>query len=114
VQARVDDALGDLGIVAEAKNQARVHLWYPEYFGHPYPQLHCAADGIDRFLIPATCVGLRPREAGWDLYAPNGLPLLYEGVLTPNPLTAHRTLFEAKARSYRARWQWLTVEPGNE
>lgn len=113
VQARVDEVLGDLGVVVEAKNQARVHLWYPEHFGHPYPQLRSAREGIDRFLIPATCVGLRPDQAGWEIYAPHGLPLLYEGMLAPNPLTDYRTLFEEKARSYRARWPWLRVEPGN-
>lgn len=109
VQARVDGVLADLGIVAEAKNQARVHLWYRGHFGHDYPRLHAAREGIDRFLIPSTCVGLRPAGAGWELYAPHGLPLLYEGVLAPNPLTDHRSLFEAKARSYRSRWPWLRV-----
>jgi len=113
VQARVDAVLGDLGVVVEAKNQARVHLWYSSYFGHPYPQLYSAKDGIDRFLVPATCVGLRPGKTGWELYVPNGLALLYEGILTPNPLTDHRALFEEKARSYRARWPWLQIEPGN-
>lgn len=109
VQARVDGVLGDLGIVVEAKNQARVHLWYRDHFGHDYPRLRSAREGIDRFLVPATCVGLRPHDTGWDLYAPHGLPLLYEGVLAPNPLTDHRALFEAKARSYRSRWPWLRV-----
>jgi hypothetical protein len=109
VQARVDGVLADLGIEVEAKNQARVHLWYRDHFGHDYPQLRSACEGIDRFLVPATCVGLRPEGEGWSLYAPNGLPLLYEGVLTPNPLTDHRKLFEAKAQSYRARWPWLRV-----
>lgn len=109
VQARVQDVLGDLGVEVEAKNQARVHLWYADHFGHPYPRLESATDGIDRFLVPATCVGLRPGTAGWELYAPNGLDLLYEGILAPNPLTDHRPLFEQKARSYRARWPWLQV-----
>jgi uncharacterized protein len=113
VQSRVDGVLGDLGVIAEAKNQARVHLWYPEHFGFPYPQLRSAKEGIDRFLIPATCVGLRPGQAGWEVYAPNGLPLLYDGVLAPNPLTNHRVLFEDKARSYRARWPWLRVQRGS-
>lgn len=106
VQARVDEVLGDLGVTVEASNQARVHLWYESYFGHPYEPLGSARDGIDRFLVPATCVGVRPGE----LYAPNGLALLYEGVLTMNPLVPHRELFVAKAASYRARWPWLQVQ----
>lgn len=105
VQARVDAVLGDLGVTVEACNQARVHLWYPAHFGHPYDRLACAQDGIDRFLVPATCVGVRPGE----VYAPNGLADLYRGVLAMNPLTPHRALFERKASSYRARWPRLTV-----
>ena len=110
IQATVDELLVDLGVKVEAKNQARVHLWYRDWFGHDYPQLSSAREGIARFLIPATCVGLRPVATGWDLYAPNGLSLLYEGILSPNPLTDHRALFEAKAQSYRSRWAWLRYE----
>jgi len=109
VQAGVDDALGDLGVVVEAKNQARVHLWYEEHFGYPYPQLRSAREGIDRFLIPATCIGLRRHGPTWDIYAPHGLPLMYDGLLAPNPLNNHRPLFEEKARSYQERWPWLRV-----
>jgi hypothetical protein len=105
VQAHVDQVVGDLGITIEASNQARVHLWYASYFGQPYDSLGSARDGIDRFLVPATCVGVRPGE----LYAPNGLGLLYDGVLTMNPLIPHADLFECKVASYRARWPWLRV-----
>ena len=109
VQARVAAALAPLGIEVEAKNQARVHEWYEAHFGFPYPRLASACEGIDRFLVPATCVGLRPSRVGWELYAPNGLDDLYAGVLSPNPLTDHRPLFRAKAQAYRARWPWLSI-----
>lgn len=112
VQARVDSVLADLvdlGVSLEAKNQARVHLWYPDYFGHAYPRLHSARDGIARFLVLGTCVGIRPQGAGWEVEAPYGLDLLDEGLLTPNPLTDHRVLFTAKADAYRARWPWLRI-----
>jgi hypothetical protein len=110
VQARAEQVLAGLGIAVETKNQARVHLWYEDWFGHPYPKLHSATEGIDRFLVPATCVGLRPRGGGWEVYAPHGLALLYEGRLAPNPLTPHAALFAEKAHSYRSRWPWLRVE----
>ncbi len=120
VQQRVNTVLADLGITAEAKNQARVHLWYPEHFGFDYPQLHGSRDGIARFLVPGTCVGMRPRGDGdgdgegasFEVHAPYGLAMLYEGLLTMNPLTPHRELFEAKVKSYRGRWGWLRVEDG--
>ncbi len=46
---------------------------------------------------------INPRE----VYAPNGFDLLYEGVLSMNPLTPHRVLYEQKAASYQRRWPWL-------
>lgn len=106
VQARVDEVLGDLGITIEAINQARVHLWYEQDYGYPYEALSCSRDGIERFLVPSTCVGVRPGE----ICAPYGLELLYDGVLAMNPLVPHRDLFEAKAASYQRRWPWLTIE----
>jgi hypothetical protein len=107
VQERVDEVLGDLGIAIEASNQARVHLWYESYFGQPYGQLRSAREGIDRFLVLATCVGVRPGE----MYVPRGLALLYDGVLSMNPLIPHRLLFDRKVRSYLKRWPWLQVQP---
>jgi uncharacterized protein len=105
VQAKVDGVLGDLGVRVEASNQARVHLWYESYFGHPCPALRDSRDGIDRFLVPCTCVGVQPGE----LYAPNGLAMLYDGDLTMNPLTPYRSLFDKKAASYQRRWPWLRI-----
>ena len=105
VQRRVDDLFGDLGVVVEASNQARVHLWYEGHFGRAYPKLCSSKDGINRFLVPSTCVGVNPHE----VYAPYGLEQLYEGILSMNPLTPYRELFAAKAESYRQRWPWLKI-----
>lgn len=105
-QARQQEAqtlFADLNITLEVCNQARVHQWYEAYFGHPYPQLRSSQDGIDRFLVTATCVGINPRA----VYAPNGLAPLYAGVLAMNPLTPHRALYAQKAASYQQRWPWL-------
>jgi hypothetical protein len=105
VQRHVEGVLADLGITVEVANQARVHCWYEEHFAYPYSPLSSAKEGIDRFLIPATCVGINARE----VYAPNGLQLLYEGALTMNPLTPHERLFAQKAASYQQRWPWLRI-----
>ncbi|WP_082938563.1 nucleotidyltransferase family protein [Mitsuaria sp. 7] len=106
VQARADELLGDLGITIEVANQARVHLWYEEDFGEPYEPLRSSRAGIERFLVPSTCVGVRPGE----VYAPYGLAGLYQGLLAMNPLVPHRKLFERKAASYQRRWPWLTIQ----
>jgi len=45
-----------------------------ERFGGDYPKLQSARDGIDRYLIAGTCMGL-DIETG-EVYAPNGRPTL--------------------------------------
>jgi hypothetical protein len=109
VQARVDDCFSDLGIAIEIKNQARVHIWYPSYFERPYAPLYSSREGIERFLVRCTCVGVRPTGPELQLYAPYGLDHLYEGVLMPNALCDHPTLFHDKAQSYKSRWDWLEI-----
>ena len=106
---RVREATADLPAEIEVKNQARVHLWYPARFGHAYPALRSATDGIDRYLVACTCIGID--LASGALHAPDGLGDLHRGVLRPNPLMPAPDLFAAKAASYRARWPWLAVAP---
>lgn len=112
VQARVTDLFADLPIIVEAKNQARVHLWYEQWFGHPYSALRSSRHGIERFLVPCTCVGLQPgaKDESPVLHAPYGLEELYAGILRPNPQCPHLPLFQAKAQSYRGRWHWLVIQ----
>jgi hypothetical protein len=106
-QSHVESALGDLGVKVEVANQARVHTWYMEHFGEPYSALAAVEEGIDRFLVLETCVGIRPGE----VYSPHGLDGVYAGTLTPNPLAPYPALFARKVESYRERWDWLRVQP---
>jgi hypothetical protein len=108
-QARAESVINDLGVTVEVANQARVHLWYPNYFGYPYSALASAEEGIGRFLVRETCVAVRPQEC----YAPYGVSGLYAGTLTPNSVTPYPALFEKKVASYKARWKWLRVERSN-
>ncbi|MEZ2296089.1 nucleotidyltransferase family protein [Variovorax sp. RCC_210] len=104
---RVHDAVADLGVTVEVKNQARVHLWYEARFKSHYPRLRSARDGIDRYLIACTRVGIA--LADQTLHAPDGLDDLAAGVLRMNPLLPMRELFLKKAGDYQARWPWLQV-----
>ena len=109
---RVQRDFRDLGAQVELKNQARVHLWYGERFGPGYPQLRNSRDGIDRFLSACTRVGVRANAPNdLELYAPDGLDDLYNGILRPNPLNDRPDLFLAKAESYKERWPWLEIRP---
>jgi hypothetical protein len=97
-----------LGARIEVRNQARVHLWYSQKHGTPYPALTRATDGIDRFLTRCTQVGIQRHDNGSiDVYAPAGLDDLATMIVRPN-LTAN---FSAGAyRIKTARWQALWPE----
>lgn len=97
----------DLGVRVEVRNQARVHLWFPQRCGLHRPALRSAREGIDQFLVACTCVGI---TAGQALYAPDGLDDLAAGRLRLNPRNHTPALYAAKVRDYRRRWPWLTDE----
>jgi hypothetical protein len=104
---RVRSLLGDLKANVEVKNQARVHLWYQQRFNADCPELTSSRDGIDRYLVACTCIGIE--VATGDLYAPYGLRDLHNGVLRINPFNRQPSLFRRKAESYRLRWPWLRI-----
>jgi len=105
---RVREAVADLGAAVEVRNQARVHLWYGQRFHAPYPRLACTREGIDRYLIACSRVGLDLSDG--SVYAPDGLADLAAGRLRMNPLHPLPALFLEKAAAYRSRWPWLTIE----
>ena len=82
---RLHGALGNLDAKVEARNQARVHLWYGEKHGLPYPPLRCSTEGIDRFLTRNTQIGIRRTRDGYDVYAPDGFDDAAGLIVRPNP-----------------------------
>ena len=111
---RLEQRLLALQIRIEIRNQARVHLWYPQRHGRPYPPLISAAASIDRFLTTNTQVGLRRTAQGCQLYAPRGLHDAVGLVVRPNA-TANFSAsnYEAKASRWKAMWPEITVEPAD-
>src|SRR6202040_802537 len=102
--------LAHFGVTIEARNQARVHLWYPEKHGLPYPALHSSTQGIDRFLTRNTQVGIRRTRDGHDVYAPNGLDDIANMIVRPNPgPNFSAAAYEAKTTRWKMKWPEITV-----
>lgn len=115
---RVTAAVRDPTIEVEVRNQARVHLWYPERFGKTIPPYTSSPDAISSFAAFACSVGVRWAEAGpgsgfdaLEVTAPFGLQDTVDMVLRPNHRLAPREVYEAKAAAYIERWPQLRVEP---
>ncbi len=107
---QVQGRLAKFGAKVEVRNQARVHLWYPEKHGLPYPALQSSTDGIDRFLTKNTQIGIRRTQDSYDVYAPDGFDDVAGMVVRPN----HGPNFSAanydkKAARWKALWPEITV-----
>ena len=97
--------------LVEARNQARVHLWFEGRFGEPYEPLASTAQALERFVSPTFAVGARLEADGsMTLRAPFGLDDLLAMRLRRNRLRPPGGGFERAAASARARWPEIEVE----
>lgn len=112
VIGRARSAFADVSAEIEVRNQARVHLWYSEKFGVPYPPLSRATDGIDRFLMHNAQVGIRANNGALEIYAPRGLGDVAGMIVRPNITANFRAdLYYAKAERWKASWPEITILP---
>ncbi len=103
-----------LNVAVEARNQARVHLWYPEKHGLPYPPLACSTDGIDRFLTRNTRIGIRRTSDSYDLYAPDGFDDVAGMIVRPNRAANFSPVnYETKAARWKKLWPEIRVLPAD-
>jgi hypothetical protein len=106
----LQNSFAALGVTIEARNQVRVHLWYAEKHGLPYPPLACSTEGIDRFLTRNTKVGLRRTQEADEVYAPNGFSDIEGLIVLPNPGPNFSAAnYETKAARWKKLWPELTV-----
>jgi uncharacterized protein len=100
------------GITVEARNQARVHLWYLAKHGLPYPALQCSTQGIDRFLTRNTQLGIRRTLDGCDVYAPHGYDEIVAMIVQPNSCANFSAAnYQTKAARWKTLWPEITVLP---
>jgi len=97
-------------VAIEVRNQARVHLWYPNKHGLPYPPLACSTEGIDRFLTRNTQVGIRRNRDRYEAYASHGFADVAGLIVRPNPGPNFSAAnYTAKTGRWKALWPELTV-----
>ncbi len=95
----------------EVRNQARVHLWFEEKFGEPYPPVACTDDALTRFVCPAFAVGVRLEDDDvLTVSAPFGLGDLFTMRLRRNPTRIiSDAAFGRVTGSAKARWPELEI-----
>lgn len=108
---RSKSVFSDLTVEVQVRNQARVHVWYEQKFGAPYPPLMSSCDGIDRFTTPSSMYGLGGIHNGLNqVYAPFGFSDPFELIVRPNPASlAVAHVYEEKSRRWKKTWPELSV-----
>lgn len=101
----------DLPVPIEVRDQARVHLWFPEKFGISYPQLQSSAELMLYFATKTHAVAARLEDHEVKVIAPFGLDDLFSFRLIPNDVLANRETHENKARRAMSVWPELTFVP---
>jgi hypothetical protein len=96
----------------DAKNQAAVHLWYPQRFGVKVPPFENTAEAVATFPETASCVGLRllPDDE-IEVIAPYGLDDLFGLVCRRNPVRVSAELYERRVadKGWAERWPDLRI-----
>jgi hypothetical protein len=99
----------------ETRNQARVHLWFEDRFGAPYPPLASADEALVRYASIVHAIGVRLEEDGrLDVAAPFGLADMFAMVIQPNLALANEASHNTKAARALAIWPEATVRPWAE
>ena len=81
----------------EARNQARVHLWYRDHFGRSIEPYRSIEHAVSTWPETATAVAARLLAGDEiELIAPLGLDDLFDGVLRCNPVQATPEIFHRR------------------
>ncbi len=110
----------DIPVPVEVRNEARVHLWYPQRFGYEIRPHQTVEDAISTFPATATCIGVKYHNGRFRVYAPFGLDDLFAMIVRPNKaqLTTivrnaekAREVYETKVKRWIKIWPKLRTIP---
>ncbi|MBO6724607.1 MAG: nucleotidyltransferase family protein [Rhizobiaceae bacterium] len=109
---RAAPAFAHLPVEVEIRNQARVHLWYPEKFGRQCPQYLSSAHSVEYFASKTHAVGVRlGNDDRLELVAPFGVRPIFQFRMVPNRALDNRATHEKKSARAKSCWPELTLEP---
>lgn len=109
---RLARRLAGLPLPLQVRNQARVHLWFPQKFGIAVTPLACSAASLGRYASKTHAVGARLTDSGaLEIVAPFGLDDIFSFRIVPNPVLMNKPAHDAKAARAKAVWPEVTVVP---
>lgn len=113
-EADIESAFKDFPLPIDAKNQARVPLWYEAKFGQPCPPYLDTTDAIGSYPTTSTTLGVRLTGDRLEVCAPFGLGDLFAGIIRPNGRLCTEEVYVKKTARWVAEWPHLSVLPWSE
>lgn len=110
LQARLEARVPD--VPWEVTNQAGVHLWFEQYFGHAVAPVHSLAAAVATWPEFATSVGVfLADDERIEVIAPLGLDDLFTMTVRHNPARASVANYQARVaqKKYHQRWPGVTI-----
>jgi uncharacterized protein len=109
---RGEAAFAQLPVPVEIRNQARVHLWYPQRFGRECPVYRSSAESLGYFASKTHAVGVKVGNHGaLHIEAPFGLDDIFALRVVPNHALDNRDTHEEKGRRAQRIWAEVTLLP---
>jgi len=96
----------------EVTNQAGVHWWFEQHFGHPVAPLASLADAVATWPEYATAVAVTlEQDDTISIIAPYGLSDLFTMTVRHNPARASVATYRERVaqKKYRDRWPGVTI-----
>ena len=106
---RLEARFAHLPLPVQARNQARVHLWFEGKFGAPFTPLGSAAEMLGRYASKTHAVGAWLADGEVEVVTPFGLDDVFSFRVVPNYALNNRATHEKKAARLLAIWPEVTV-----
>jgi hypothetical protein len=112
---RLGGRFAHLPLPVQVRNQARVHLWFPQKFGIPFEPLTSSAQMLSLYASKTHSVGARlEADDSLTVVAPFGLDDIFSFRIVPNPVLMNRPAHEAKGARAKGIWPEITLVPWPE
>jgi hypothetical protein len=109
---RLGARFAHLPLPVQIRNQARVHLWFPQKFGIPFEPLNSSAQMLGRYASKTHSVAARLEDDdSLTIVAPFGLDDIFSFRITPNHVLFNRPAHETKGARAKSVWPEITVVP---
>lgn len=106
---KCNDLYQSIKVAIDAKNQARVHLWYEQRFGKSIPAYQSVEDAINTWPTTASAVGVKLEKDELVVYAPFGLNDMFGQIIRANKRLITQGTYDLKCNKWKSKWTSLEV-----